>query len=273
MSCQFKASDFSFNSINFSDKYGMYLVSIGSNNNDEIVNGQVVTIVDEVDTGDIKSFSKITREYVDIPITICKVKDNEVFAITDNELDEINMELFKSKYCPFEFNDLIVNCIAIKSNSFFNSAKQGYINLTLHCEPYCRSYIMTKEVVLRYGSKEIELINKSNIDEDLDVNIEIYGLGDGSIPYIEITNLTNGTRIKFENLSTDNEKHLIVYGESSSGVPMNYVESLVDNSYNLLNKMTVRKWIKLSNGINKISTRVSSNTLVRFSYQNKIMFK
>lgn len=270
MGCQFRADTFSFDGINFSEKHNIYLVSVGDNGNDTNINGQTVTIDEDSDTGDIKSFAKITRDYVDINITICKVIDNIIIPMSDDDLDLLNLELFKSNYRPFAVNNLIVNCIVKSSASYFNSANQGYINLVLHCEPFYRSHIISKEVICS-TTKSIELINKTNIDEKLDVNIEIE-LYD-STTYVDIRNNSNGTEIAFNSLTDVNEKHIMVYGESINGLPMNYVQSVEDNSLNILKKMTVRDWIQLSYGVNRLSINCNGRARINISYQNKIMFR
>ena len=270
MGCQFKSNTFSFDGINFSEKHNMYLVSVGDNNNDTNINGHTVTIDEADDVGDIKSFAKITREYVDINITICKVVNNIIIPLSDDDLDLLNLELFKSNYRPFAVNNLIVNCIVKSSASYFNSANQGYINLVLHCEPFYRSHIISKEIICS-NTKSIELINKSNIDEKLDVNIEIELYDTAS--YIDIRNNSNGTEVTFDGLTDTNEKHIVVYGESIDGISMNYVQSVEDNSLNILKKMTNRNWIKLSYGVNRLTINCIGKARVNISYQNKIMFR
>ena len=272
MGCQFRSNTFSFNGINFSDRYNMYLVSIGDNSDDTNINGHTVIIDEDSDVGDMKSFAKITREYVDINITICKVVNNIIIPLTDDDLDLLNLELFKSNYRPFSVNNLVVNCIIKSSSSYFNSANQGYINLVLHCEPFYRSSIISKEIVLSANTgKEIKLINKTNLDEKLDVNIEIE-LYD-STSYVNIRNITNGKQIIFSGLTTTNEKHIMVYGESSDGISMNYVQAIEDNDLNILKKMTMRDWIQLSYGVNRLYILCNGRARVNISYQNKIMFR
>ena len=270
MGCQFRANTFSFDGINFSERHNLYLVSVGDNGNDTNINGHTVTIDEDSDIGDMKSFAKITREYVDINITICRVVDNIIIPLTDDDLDLLNLELFKSNYRPFAVNDLIVNCIVKSSSSYFNSANQGYINLVLHCEPFYRSHIISKETIVS-TTKSIELINKTNIDDKLDVNIEIELYDSAS--YINIRNNSNGTEIAFNSLTDEDEKHIVVYGESTDGVSMNYVQSVEDNSLNILKKMTIRKWIKLSYGVNRLTINCNGKAKVNIAYQNKIMFR
>lgn len=277
--CQFRTDSFKYNGIDMSNKYNLYFVTTSDNSSSSsnvLNNGLSINLVEDDDTGDIKSFSQAKRNYFDIDVTIAKIVDNNIQPVSKTDMDEINMILFRSKYYPLEVDGLIINCIITKSTSYFNNTNQGYINLTLHCEPYYRSAIITKDVVVT-TSKDLTLENNSNVDGLLDLNVHIQLFNSTeyttNTTYIKIVNLTNGTMIEFDNLSTDDEQDIVVYGESPNGISMNYVQSTSDATLNILKKMITRQWLKLSYGVNRFQVICNGKCRVIFSYQNKVMLR
>ena len=271
--CQFRTNNFKYNSVDFSTKYNLYFIDSKStsSSNSFLLNGIQGTVQDDDDTGDIKSFSKIVKSYNDIDVTICKIVNNNIIPMTKEDVDIINMELFQPKYCPLEIdNELILNCIITKSSSYFNSANQGYINVTLHSEPYYRSYIMTKEIFVR-NIKSTTLENRSNVSGLLDINVEIELYNNTS--YVKIMNNTTGNIIELDNLTDTDEKHIVVYGESVAGISMNYVQSVNNSDLNILKKTITRDWLKLMYGVNNFTIICNGTCRVVFSYQNKIALR
>ena len=78
--------------------------------------------------------------------------------------------------------------------------------------------------------------------------------------------MSNGTSIRLEGLTRNYEKQLKYYGN------LNYIESLIDNKQNILQKTTVRNWIKLLNGNNIMQIKSNGNAKIIFRYQPKIQY-
>ena len=261
---QFSTRFFRYNGIS-SDKFGIIMCELESNVDNEKING-IQRNTNEIDSIDgLKIISSIENLYQDIDVILAKVdRMNNVIPYTTDEIFKINDWLFNvDEYKPLEIDEYFVNSIFTKGSSWRTNANKGYLNVTLHCEPYARGYKINQAIFVDKVI-DFELDNKNNVGKLTDIDFEIYLEDDAT--EIEISNMSNGTSIRLEGLTRNCEKQLKYYGN------LNYIESLVDNKQNILQKTTVRNWIKLLNGNNIMQIKSDGNAKVIFRYQPKIQY-
>ena len=264
MANQFRTNYFSYRGIN-SEDYNYMLVSVGSDATGTFMNGLDKDIEEENGIGDIKNLIKVTNKYQDFQMQIMKITSGGVLLpISSDDMFFLNNWIFNSnEYQALSYDGLVVNCIFTKSETFLNTGLQGYLNVTVHCEPYAKSSIRIERVVVS-GSKDLILTNKSNVGNEIPVDMEITIL---SGTEVTIQNKTTGKYFRVANILTDNQKHFYVHNDG-----LRYIESMVDSDVNMLKLVdtTKKDWISLIYGKNRIS--ILGNCEIIFKYQCKIQY-
>ena len=265
MANQFRTNYFSYRGIN-SEDYNYMLVSVGSDATGTFMNGLDKDIQEEDSIGDIKNLIKVTNKYQDFQMQIMKVtSDGELLPISSDDMFFLNRWLFNSnEYQALSYQGLVVNCIFTKSETFLNSGLQGYLTVSVHCEPYMKSSIRIERVLVS-GSKELILTNKSNVGNEIPVDMEITIL---SGEEVTVQNKTTGKYFRVANILSDNQKHFYIHNEG-----LRYIESMVDSDVNMLKLVdtTKKDWINLIYGKNRIS--ILGNCEIIFKYQSKIQYQ
>ena len=256
---QFNADKFSYNGIS-SEKWGLIMVEL-DNNDGEIISGNTRIVNMENGIKDIKIVTSQSVDYIEVKVSLLKLKNGYPVKFTEDDLFEINYWLCarddeKPLYKPLEFNDYCVNA-CITSSVVTNNGMS--ITLTLSCEPYIIKKIV-KKLVITY-SKQFDLKAKFNVYKDDNItNLKIDILkGD----YIHINNLTNGKKYCIDGLS--DEKTLFF------DIDNLYVYNPNNSKQNLRPKITNNDWdtFKLRNGLNIFEIECNKCKL-ELNYEEKI---
>lgn len=252
----FHSLDFRFDGIN-SKNLKLKIVSVdNSKKNSQF--GVEQEIVEDNSTN-IPLFLGVKRKCPTIPITMMKMNDfGNAESFTDKELDNICRWLFQDEYKPFiswDNTGIIYYVIFTKGDSFYNCAKEGYLNLEMRLNAphgYSNQLINFHQVT---DKKVIELHNGSNINTIVYPDIEFELLGDNR--NLKITNLSNGDFMEFEGL--EKNEHAYVYNDGIKDIM-----SKVDKNRNLFKNFN-KKWISMRYGKNRIE--IIGNCRIKFISQ------
>lgn len=207
---QFRNTSFSINN-RTSQELKLKLVEVDNNSSEPIL-GLNRTIIKSDGVGDEPTIEGTKCECPTIPMTFCKMINNEPQPISDQELSEyIRIFTNDNKISLFQSKDNSGLCyygIFTKSTKYFrNGANQGYFTLDFEMiQPWASSNInVTSKTVI--GSRTVDLYNKTNIGKEVYVDIEVELINNNTS--LEIANLTTGEITKVTGL-LPNEKFKIL---------------------------------------------------------------
>lgn len=211
---------------------------------------------------DIPLFINFKNSLQTISFDLIKVDDNRnLLKITEKDRFELQRRLFgKNGYSVLQLkekNNLLFYGAFVGDSTETYMGGMSYISLEFKlASPYCYSSIITDYYQV-IGDKTIEIYNKSNGREELDIDLDIEMIEGNNI---EIINTTNGSKVALSNMEV-NEK-LSVYGDTKEFL------SKVDDARNLY-KLSSKSNIKLKYGRNVIKIN-TSKAKVKFIYQYEI---
>lgn len=249
-----------FNGINLFQRYG--LMSVHIKQSEERIFGIKRSMEFQDGVGN-PIFIKNKDERMTFQVELCKVARDEPTSITEEELEEIGRTLFVEGISCMESQGRLYYGAFTGSESWFNSAKQGYLNLTFEMAtpyPYSRVYIDSINVD---GVKEIEVYNKSSVKGNLYIDMEFKQLGEsGSL--IEIRNKTNGNEMIFRNI--DKNEVIQVDGEDALEI-----RSITNKDKNIFNDLDYNSFIKIRYGRNII--QIKGKCKMNIKYQLPLIMK
>ena len=260
---QFNSKYFIFDNID-SSMYDFILCSV-QDNSDNVINGLKRSLEETNGINGLKDLINITNDYIDLDMCITKATiEGELLPFTKEDNFILNKWLFGHKeYKPLIVDGIVLNCIFIEGNSFYNENNQGYINVKLHCEPTMKTLPIVKNLYVK-KQKQIVLDNETNVNEnigvDFVVNIEA---GENFI----IQNLTTGKKFIMNKLNNDSLKSFKIDSK------LRYVESNIDKDLNMIKCIDLdnSEYIDLAYGQNILLISMDKG-IVEIKYQCKISY-
>lgn len=273
MSSQIKSNYFTYRGVNLED-YNFMLCSVGSSSDGTFVNGLSKSLTEEEGVNGLKTLISTSFDYQDFEVQIIKCLPNgNLLSFNESDMFFLNSLLFNcSGYQALEYDGLVINCIFTKSSTYMNSAEQGYLTLTIHCEPYQKSNQINETVVVTGSvAKEIILENKSNVGDFLELTEIVVEL-DSTATTILLENKTTGKQFYMSGLITTDKKSFTIYGEN-----FHYIKSDIDSDINMWTSLDSVKnnFISLCYGVNRIGITTNGTGLstITFKYQCKVQYQ
>lgn len=244
-------STFYWNGVS-SERYGLYIVSTGSVNEERIfgLNSSMV-FEDKIFTGRKDDIYKLNIEIMKLDAF------NMVLPMHEKEYDEIIKWLTVDEPKILEVAGIIHYGMFTSGTEFHNPKRQGIINLTFEsASPYPYSKVLTS-ILKVSGSKTIKLENKSNVSNKIymDIDIEKTGVA-GSV---EIVNRRIGKSFKINNIAVGEQ--IRVLGES-----VFEVESITNKTRNMYKDLEYDEFPYLNYGANNIEIIGDCKIRIRYQY-------
>lgn len=255
------SSDFRFNGVG-SDMFSVSIVTTDSNNTERIF-GVNKTVQTQDGIGDRKLYIDEKNNTYSFDVEIMKLNGwNEVLPMTKKEYDRIIGWLMTRGIGKLEVDGLIHYGKFVSATEFHNPYRQGIIKLEFEsiC-PYAYTPIMTSTIKV-VGEKLIELENKSNLNDDVYLDIHIEKLNNGGS--VEILNARTRESFKVNNLAVGE-----VIKITGDGVLE--VESLTNPTRNMFKDIEYTNFPYLMYGVNRI--KILGDCRVKIEYQSPVALR
>lgn len=255
---QFKNVGFTFDGINAED-LGYYIVSTDSELSAII--GTNRTIQEEESNNFAPSYQGVKYNVMTFDITIAKVRDGNLVPITEDDIYYLNNWLLKPEeykiFISHQNRDILYYVMFTEASNYMNSARQGYINLTMRFASGCSYSTIAHHQYVVSGTKTFEVFNKSNVEQYVHPDVFFKTTLQGNF---SVRNDTLGIEMAFTDVPSNTSVRC--YNE---GLKQIVCES--DPGLNLRPKFN-KTWIRLAYGRNVIT--VKGNCTVDLHFQNKI---
>lgn len=240
--------------------YGYGIVSV--NDDESGVFGLNRTPKEGEGLGDINYHRGVKNEYIDLDLTIAKISRNgDLLPMTDNDKFELRRWFFQTdsyEYLNVNGINYSVLCVGGEDKVIYNGHRIGYVNLKFKCHPtaYSNDIVTTVKVS---GSKTVELLNKTNV---IDKTYPIIKFVLTSGNSVTITNLSNGQKIKLNDLKVNNEYEIFNAKK--------FATDNVNGNTNMYVKNEFRSWVDMVYGINRI--KIEGNGEFQITYKYKLCY-
>lgn len=208
--------------------------------------------------GDNKLFIRRKNDRYNFDVEIMKLDGyNTVLPMNDREYDDVIRWLMVDQPKPLQIGGIVHYGMFNNGREFHNRLRQGIIKLTFEsAAPYPYSAIMTSILTVR-GSKIIELENKSNLNKNvyLDMDIE-KTVANGNV---EIINRRIEKKFKVKNIAL--KEQIKVLGDGALEV-----ESITNPNRNVFKDLEYNSFPYLVYGKNRIEVIGDCKIRIRYQY-------
>jgi hypothetical protein len=249
---------FIFNGVS-SERYSLFIVSTGDVNEERIF-GLNSSFEYEDSIGDRKLFSRRKNDYYKFDVEIMKLDAwNGVIPMSEKEYDDVIRWLMVDEAKPLQVGSIVHYGFFNDGREFHNPRRQGIIKLVFEsASPYPYSAIMTNVFRVKLD-KTIELENKSNINKNVYMDIDIEKTSANGD--VTIINKRTGKSFKVKNLELGEQIKIL-------GDGLMEVESITYPKKNMYPNLEYSVFPYLVYGRNNI--KIIGDCKIRIRYQYPI---
>lgn len=174
-----EASKFMFNNIDLTSRFNVVIVRDTSENTKMVGLNRTLNTEGGTRSGN-PLITRVVNTTNTFEVKVAKIINNKVMQLNTFELEEIKRILFINRVASLCVKDL--NHYGVFKADFLNYDKRGILSLSFEmATPYAYTHPLLTTVRVVNTTKNVEVVNRSNIDERLYFDIKLETRAKGNI--------------------------------------------------------------------------------------------